>query len=172
MTPAARARKKLKREARALRKKERIARRKAKREARMAPKHAMQAWADAVRARDVAKCAVCGDISRVKLVDGVPKMTKDRTVVNEDGSSRIVKGHQVVLGLNAHHLLPREVYPQFKLEVENGITLCAKHHKCDRFSFHRNPIWAAAWLETNRPEQYAWCLARVSGEAPPLVTKE
>lgn len=59
--------------------------------------------------------------------------------------------------LNAHHLLPKERYPQFATTLENGICLCPLHHKWGAFSFHRNPIWSVLWLRAWRPGSYKWC---------------
>jgi 5-methylcytosine-specific restriction endonuclease McrA len=56
--------------------------------------------------------------------------------------------------LNAHHLLPKERYPEFKFKMINGIALCPRHHKFDKFIAHRNPIWFAVWLHIFRPSQY------------------
>lgn len=60
--------------------------------------------------------------------------------------------------LNAHHLLPKERYPEFKFKRINGLALCPNHHKFGRYSAHRNPIWFALWLEFERPKQYQWVL--------------
>jgi hypothetical protein len=56
--------------------------------------------------------------------------------------------------LNAHHLVPKERFPQHQLNVDNGISLCPSCHKYGSFSFHRHPLWSAQWLEQNRPKQY------------------
>jgi len=58
--------------------------------------------------------------------------------------------------LNAHHLLPKERYQEFRLEPINGICLCPVHHKYGKYSAHRNMIWFACWLRKHRPEQYQW----------------
>ena len=59
--------------------------------------------------------------------------------------------------LNAHHLLPKERYPQFRLFFINGISLCPTCHKFGTYSAHRNPIWFVLWLRKYRNEQYLWC---------------
>lgn len=59
--------------------------------------------------------------------------------------------------LNAHHLLPKERYQEFRTELINGICLCPLCHKWDRYSAHRNPIWFVCWLRKNRRQQYEWC---------------
>lgn len=48
--------------------------------------------------------------------------------------------------LNAHHIIPVE-FKQTRLEVENGIALCPRHHKWGMFSAHKNPIWFISALE-------------------------
>lgn len=55
--------------------------------------------------------------------------------------------------LNAHHLIVRE-NKQTKLDLNNGLSLCPKHHFfCRKISAHNNPIGLFLWLEKNRPEQ-------------------
>jgi 5-methylcytosine-specific restriction endonuclease McrA len=54
---------------------------------------------------------------------------------------------------NAHHIIPREI-EKFRFDVNNGVTLCAKHH---RFSFewsaHQNAFAFIDWLRENRRKQ-------------------
>jgi 5-methylcytosine-specific restriction endonuclease McrA len=81
-------------------------------------------------------------------------------------------GHCAVCGavkfLQAHHLLPKERYPEFRLELLNGICLCPTCHKWGRYSFHRNTIWSTLWLRSNRPEQFQWCKANMGGDSMSL----
>jgi len=67
--------------------------------------------------------------------------------------------------LNAHHLIPKENFKDFQLEVNNGLALCPKCHKFGAFSFHKHPMWAARWLAMNKPEQYAWIMERIEYES-------
>jgi hypothetical protein len=63
--------------------------------------------------------------------------------------------------VQAHHLLPKERYPDLKLVTENGIPLCARHHKFGRLSAHRNPIWFAVWLKAKHPKVWDWVIAKL-----------
>jgi hypothetical protein len=55
---------------------------------------------------------------------------------------------------NAHHLIAREI-PEFKYDLDNGITLCILHHKFSReISAHNNPFSFFIWVMKNRNEQY------------------
>jgi len=55
--------------------------------------------------------------------------------------------------VNAHHIIARE-NPETKFDINNGISLCPKHHFfCRQVSAHNNPIGFLLWLEKNRPEQ-------------------
>jgi len=48
---------------------------------------------------------------------------------------------------NAHHIIPRE-HKEFKFDLDNGISLCTKHHKFSReISAHNNPLGFFLWLE-------------------------
>lgn len=104
------------------------------------------------------KCAVCGATVEPKLgPDG--KQLRARVKVRQaDGSIKRERvGTLIFTKLDAHHLLPKERYPEFAHTDINGICLCPAHHKYDRYSFHRNPVWAVLWLRQNRPEQFNWC---------------
>ena len=55
--------------------------------------------------------------------------------------------------LNAHHIIPREIH-ETKLDINNGISLCPKHHIFSRIiSAHNNPLGFFIWLIKNRPDQ-------------------
>ena len=55
--------------------------------------------------------------------------------------------------LNAHHLFPREI-SELRHDIDNGISLCPKHHRFSRIlSAHQNPIAFYHWMENNRAEQ-------------------
>ncbi len=56
--------------------------------------------------------------------------------------------------LNAHHLLSREIYPQYKLEIMCGISLCPMN--CHRRRAHWDGVAFGIWLMKNRPEQWKW----------------
>lgn len=60
--------------------------------------------------------------------------------------------------IQAHHILPKERYPEFKLEPLNGIALCPLHHKFGKYSFHRNPLWSMVWLSRNMKYRYKWAV--------------
>jgi hypothetical protein len=111
--------------------------------ARTAARKSLAEWGRAVRA--CGKCAVCGIGEVVKQnVDGTPKLSK--------------RGKPIIVRLNAHHLLPKESYSEYKLLPVNGCCLCPKHHKYFRYSAHRNPLWFSEWLRRFRPKQYRWCI--------------
>ncbi|MCK9428748.1 MAG: HNH endonuclease [Candidatus Omnitrophica bacterium] len=56
--------------------------------------------------------------------------------------------------LNAHHIIPREI-PEFRWDVDNGVSLCPKHHKFNfKFSAHRNPLAFLLWFLYNRTAQH------------------
>ena len=60
--------------------------------------------------------------------------------------------------INAHHILDRTRYPEFKTDMLNGVCLCSFHHKFGKLSAHRNPLWFTDWLKTNKPLKYKWAM--------------
>lgn len=68
--------------------------------------------------------------------------------------------------LQAHHILPKERYQEFKFKQINGVVLCPTHHKFGRYSAHRNPLWFTLWLQQHRPKQYAWAVEHLGTEVP------
>jgi hypothetical protein len=56
--------------------------------------------------------------------------------------------------LNAHHIVPRQI-KEFMDDVNNGISLCPKHHKfSSEFSAHKNPFAFFLWFCKTRPQQF------------------
>lgn len=72
----------------------------------------------------------------------------------------LVCGSEV--NLNAHHLIPREI-KEFRYDIENGITLCPKHH---RFSFelsaHQNPFAFMLWFRNTYPEWFNKIIKKIN----------
>lgn len=59
----------------------------------------------------------------------------------------------------AHHILAKGKYPAQRYLPENGVCLCWRCHKCNDDAPHVSPTMFDAWLEENRPEQWAWAEA-------------
>jgi hypothetical protein len=58
---------------------------------------------------------------------------------------------------NAHHIIVRE-NELTRHDVNNGLTLCPKHHLfCRKISAHNNPLGLFVWLMKNRQEQLNYC---------------
>jgi|SRR3990167_3365042 len=58
--------------------------------------------------------------------------------------------------IHTHHLFPKEakMYHYLRFDIDNGITLCARHHKYSyQISPHKNPMIFVGWLIHNRNEQ-------------------
>jgi len=68
------------------------------------------------------------------------------------------KEHSKEAPLNAHHIMPRQMFSALRFAPENGIALCPKCHKMGRFSAHKGGIWFAEWLRTHDPDRYQYCL--------------
>ncbi len=85
------------------------------------------------------------------------KLTKEdkewaNAVKDRDGRACVICGARE--RLNAHHIIVRE-NNETKLDIENGLSLCPKHHFfCRKISAHNNPIGLLVWLEKHKPEQF------------------
>lgn len=87
------------------------------------------------------------------------------TVRSRDGNKCVVCG--AAKYVQAHHLLPKERYPELKYELLNGVSLCVKHHKFGKFSAHRNGFWFARKIQAMFPTVYQWIVDHM-GEEPGL----
>jgi len=77
-------------------------------------------------------------------------------VKERDGFKCVVCGGTKLV--SAHHLIPWEVL-EFRFNVNNGISLCSKHHT--RYSYGLSPHSDGAalfyfWLFENRSGTYKW----------------
>ena len=95
-----------------------------------------------------------------------------RKVTKEDKEwARLVKvrdeGQCVICGaidrLNAHHIIPREI-EETTHDLQNGITLCPKHHRFSReISAHQNPLAFFLWMVKNRNYQLNYLKDKING---------
>jgi hypothetical protein len=77
--------------------------------------------------------------------------TWSNDVKTRDNHMCIVCGSNILI--NAHHIIPREI-KELRYVVDNGISLCPKHHKFGNYiSPHKNPFWFYHFLWLKRPEQ-------------------
>lgn len=56
--------------------------------------------------------------------------------------------------LNAHHLLPKQLYPQFQFDPKIGISLCPWN--CHKRRAHYDAVAFTLWLMDHRPEQFEY----------------
>lgn len=54
--------------------------------------------------------------------------------------------------LNTHHILSKRLYPEYRLEIWNGIVLCPFHHKFGWQSPHQDPIGFISFMLIEKPE--------------------
>lgn len=84
-------------------------------------------------------------------------------VRNRDGNKCSICG--VTKYIHAHHILPKEV-KEFKFDIENGIAICAKHHRYSReISGHANSFTFMIWFMENRKSQYEVLLVKVKNSS-------
>lgn len=80
-------------------------------------------------------------------------------VRNRDNNKCVICGENKYL--NAHHIIPRENV-EFRFNINNGITLCVKHHKYSReISAHKNSFIFLLWLMNNKKEQFEYLYNKV-----------
>ena len=81
-------------------------------------------------------------------------------VKERDGFKCVICGEEKML--NAHHIIPREI-KELRHDVQNGISLCPKHHKfSNEISAHKNPFAFMVWLCDNRPKQTAYLSLKIN----------
>ena len=90
----------------------------------------------------------CMMISTTRLLREWANKVKER-----DGKCVICGRTEGVL--QAHHIIPKGI-PDYKFDVDNGITLCFQHHKGKQYSAHQNAVWFSVWLRDNRPDLYEY----------------
>ena len=104
-------------------------------------------------------------LRRVSLRQQLKAWSKE--VRNRDNNRCVVCGSDRFI--QAHHLLCRHKFPQYKLDLVNGISLCCVHHKFGVLAAHTNPFWWYQWLQANLPAVFTWCLLR---SLPPSVASQ
>ncbi len=62
---------------------------------------------------------------------------------------------------HAHHILPKQ-FKKLRWDIDNGITLCFRHHKVGKYSAHLNALWFAFWLKTNRLAQFRYLINKLT----------
>jgi len=62
--------------------------------------------------------------------------------------------------LNLSHILPEEII-EYRLNLDNVVMLCPKHHKLGNYSCHKNPIWFSNWLKKNLPIKFFLAIKRI-----------
>ena len=73
----------------------------------------------------------------------------------------------------AHHILTKGAYPQYRHELINGIGLCYQCHtgqKRGHISAHGTPLKFHEWLRTHCPDVYEWTEAARRDDGPRTET--
>ena len=60
--------------------------------------------------------------------------------------------------LDAHHVLSKERYPEYRFDLQAGVCLCFRCHK--RLA-HLDAIEFAEWLRANKPSQYLFAQQKI-----------
>jgi len=95
------------------------------------------------------------NFAKVKFKDEATKLWAKE--IRKTGSCEICGA---TVGLNAHHLLAKSVWPQYRCDLSNGICLCSSHHTFDNTISAHGCMVAVdrfiQWFKENRPGQYEW----------------
>lgn len=72
---------------------------------------------------------------------------------------KVRDGHKCVMcgateSLSAHHIMRKRLWTDFKLDLENGVTLCKGCHLFRRTSAHLGEFFFNEWVRRNRPDQW------------------
>ena len=78
-----------------------------------------------------------------------------REVRDRDGNKCFLCGSTE--HLQAHHILPKHGWKDYRLDLQNGIALCAKCHSFGKWSVHNGAaLFFYLKLMMNRPLQFAY----------------
>lgn len=78
-----------------------------------------------------------------------------KTVRDRDGNKCFLCGSAE--HLQAHHILPRHGWKDYRLDLDNGISLCAKCHRFGKWSVHNGAsLFFYLKLMMDRPLQFAY----------------
>lgn len=82
-----------------------------------------------------------------------------KAVRERDGNKCAVCGSSE--HIQAHHIVQRKFNKELRFDIENGISLCPKHHSFGGWSAHMGGFWFNVWLEENRPNQFVYLKANI-----------
>lgn len=77
-----------------------------------------------------------------------------KAVRDRDGNKCAICGRTDLV--QAHHIVQKKYDKALRLDLNNGIALCPKHHSFGKWSAHMGGFFFHIWLEQNRPNQYAY----------------
>lgn len=103
-------------------------RKKEKRQLRKEFKNNLEVWKQAVIIRDNDRCVICN------------KLLQERKEKHPH--------HVIILRYLLRHC------PELLTKIENGLLLCAYHHRFADTAAHQNGFWLALFLKEHRPEQF------------------
>lgn len=84
-----------------------------------------------------------------------------KAVRERDGGACFICGSKERLA--AHHILPARTWPECKFDLENGISLCGRHHTMGKESVHRGSgsLLVFLKLQKERPEQFSYLVSKI-----------
>ncbi len=97
------------------------------------------------------------------------KAWKEAVFKAGDGKCAICRSTEWV---QAHHLIPREMISHRHI-VNNGIMLCASHHKYSfELSPHKAPVAFFGWIMKSDPTRWTWLLEQKPSRENTITFKE
>lgn len=87
-----------------------------------------------------------------------------KKVRDRDGNKCVLCGSTE--HVQAHHLMPKKFWKNYRFELNNGVSLCCKCHSFGKWSVHRGvgDYELFCFLQKNRPEQWDWYSETVTVE--------
>lgn len=107
---------------------------KQKRKERSIQKNLLKEWSKSVKERDNYTCQLCNK----DLRNGSPQ------------------------DCNSHHILDKLTWPEFKLDINNGITLCYRDHRVSKYAPHLNALAFIIWLYEYKLSQFNYLVRRMN----------
>ena len=66
--------------------------------------------------------------------------------------------------LNAHHIQSSRMWPELRYDIDNGVSVCPKHHKWGKNSFHQDATMYNKYIHPNQRMREEDLISRWNGK--------